>query len=1016
MKKLILIFSIALLPLFTFSQDGTFNNFTSPTFGNLVGLGITDIHPKFESLTMDYDVRASFKSDMLQFFFIPNPTYINTTSGAIPLRQQTKIRTTIKVPYTASCKYGKKSGNMIILAVQDGDERNYTIISLSSFFTKGFAEYGRDGKNHGDIAKLIGLRLDLDVTLKISDSKVVIRKIIESKFPDATENSDENNSSGSNSNNQNSSNSNNSSSSNSNNQYSSNSNNSSNSNTTNTTNTNQNSYANYNAAKNKQAQSRPKTKAEKQRESIERGNAAVARNNAMYENRNAANSNSKTTNNSSGTNSNSTNRTGNSASEQRQKNIEQAEKFKASQDKFWDDFDNSMKKREKEIADLEYFNKRNIGAIASYMVSTSSQKINISDVRNASNPREVIASMQRVKDAVANRKAQISNNYVNTLNFISSNTPTTKAQANSNLTAAGLATGVAIAQAAEAKKAQKEAERVARLKLDNMRSEINSAYNKALNSTLKQAVYSKNSSLEDYALEQHFYYKCLKDDMNSRFSYSNGYWATPSSSCREPSSFQKQRDNSTNLQVAERKMQLFLKYNHDGFKTAALGFAQESINKKENLPGAYAFKAQYSQDIIEQYGSIIYSKKLSKSRNYKYQSLYNQIETNFNKIFYKAVEDEDIAFLTRSLESTLYPDKANSGNTPIEYSIMKDKRNSLSTLLKYNSKIKTASLQNYLLTACKYNSENVFDYFMEKQVPFKKENYKKFTPLEVAFFNEAEGIFSKLISYGADFKSIKKRKSTAEGFAFNMARMLIVSAIQNKDNRLIYEADKFYNLGDVYYFAEIVKDKRATENKTNHILSARIQNKDISDSEGKTLLHHAIINNNYPFFKALLDQGYPEDIRDKSSKFPIEYINQLSYNNSKILQMLKQTNMNKNVVSKEGVPLMHSLMYSQRNFFETLLVGNQFDVNIQGKNDWTALHYAARDGDYNTCNLLLANGADKYITDKWGRTPFHVARERKGSQLNGQKVSNRDYNLAIRALRIPLKARRELLTLKYILR
>jgi len=56
-----------------------------------------------------------------------------------------------------------------------------------------------------------------------------------------------------------------------------------------------------------------------------------------------------------------------------------------------------------------------------------------------------------------------------------------------------------------------------------------------------------------------------------------------------------------------------------------------------------------------------------------------------------------------------------------------------------------------------------------------------------------------------------------------------------------------------------------------------------------------------------------------------------------------------------------------------LLYNNGADINIQDKQGWTPLHWAARYGREATVELLLDKGADINIQDKQGWTPLHWA-------------------------------------------
>ena len=78
---------------------------------------------------------------------------------------------------------------------------------------------------------------------------------------------------------------------------------------------------------------------------------------------------------------------------------------------------------------------------------------------------------------------------------------------------------------------------------------------------------------------------------------------------------------------------------------------------------------------------------------------------------------------------------------------------------------------------------------------------------------------------------------------------------------------------------------------------------------------------------------------------------------------------------------LHPLMYACRAD-KTLdipkaryLIELGADVNAVGPQGRTALHYAARGGTTELCELLLVAGADETVTDKEGRTPLDIAQQ-----------------------------------------
>ena len=51
------------------------------------------------------------------------------------------------------------------------------------------------------------------------------------------------------------------------------------------------------------------------------------------------------------------------------------------------------------------------------------------------------------------------------------------------------------------------------------------------------------------------------------------------------------------------------------------------------------------------------------------------------------------------------------------------------------------------------------------------------------------------------------------------------------------------------------------------------------------------------------------------------------------------------------------------------------EVNYANDDGWTAVHFAANNGQVKIFNYLLKNGADLYLKDQLGHTTLHLAAE-----------------------------------------
>ncbi len=80
------------------------------------------------------------------------------------------------------------------------------------------------------------------------------------------------------------------------------------------------------------------------------------------------------------------------------------------------------------------------------------------------------------------------------------------------------------------------------------------------------------------------------------------------------------------------------------------------------------------------------------------------------------------------------------------------------------------------------------------------------------------------------------------------------------------------------------------------------------------------------------------------------------------------------VVNDKGISPLQLAIYNKSAYVPQMLKQTT-RPNKQGMNGWTALHFAAREGNYEAVSQLLRSQADPSITDHWGRTPYRISRE-----------------------------------------
>jgi ankyrin repeat protein len=656
---------------------------------------------------------------------------------------------------------------------------------------------------------------------------------------------------------------------------------------------------------------------------------------------------------------------------------------------------------------LEYHNKRNADVIANQIGGLFQNNININTINYASNPHDVIKKLNDIKYQTKQKKANIEQSFMTSLQLLQMNTPTTKQEANSNLTGLAVTTAAHTIAIAEAQKKQKEAEQLAKKQMDEFRDDLNNTYANAINSSLDQAVYSIDEKTENTAINQYFYLKCVKDKMNREFSYYDADWANPSTSCNEyevPFTNSKSNYNNKNLDIAERKMLLYIKYNYEPFKNISMAYVNQEIKENPKNANSYLLRAKYSTDIITEYADIIYAQSLSNLSSNEQQNA-NKVSDKFSKLFYEAIKSEDINFLKRSLNLSLYPANENEWGTPIANAVRLNKKEAFRLLINANEKLDEETKKNLMLDAAKHDALDVLKTLQNYQVDFKSTSYKDVSPLEKAFYNNSKNVFAYLLKNGENHEKIKNKLQKKEAFDAKKAELLLYASLVNNDINLLENSFSTYQLPLKYYQQAVLENINHSGVKPIDKILKTLNTKDFIDSYGKSALHYAAINDDVEMFYMLIDNGFSTTLKDNYAKTPIDYVVESQKSSKEIVTDLRFSNIDLSL-GNSNIPFLHNTFFADRNNFDNYLKSGQKSINQTGLYGWTLLHYAAREGDVKYVKILLEKGADKNIKDQWGRTPYHIANERKKSHIHtSNNVKNEDYKEVRKLLKEPLKVR-----------
>lgn len=150
-------------------------------------------------------------------------------------------------------------------------------------------------------------------------------------------------------------------------------------------------------------------------------------------------------------------------------------------------------------------------------------------------------------------------------------------------------------------------------------------------------------------------------------------------------------------------------------------------------------------------------------------------------------------------------------------------------------------------------------------------------------------------------------------------------------------------------------------------------NPNLIDNQGNSLLLLAVIKNDFPIFKLLLDSGAAPDFRNErgSPRERLVVMEQAAISeNDGFLRALLEVGADPNTLDsykKHGVLFQSIIATKIKNV--KLLVSYGADVNALGPNEKTPIHTAISIKNYEIANYLLDSGADVTIKNRWGYSP-----------------------------------------------
>ena len=267
---------------------------------------------------------------------------------------------------------------------------------------------------------------------------------------------------------------------------------------------------------------------------------------------------------------------------------------------------------------------------------------------------------------------------------------------------------------------------------------------------------------------------------------------------------------------------------------------------------------------------------------------------------------------------------------------------------------------------------------IEKGANVNTVNRAGYTPLINAIYtsncdDESLAIVKLLISKGADVNHIDRENHSVLTHAHRMRRGDIVKVLEENGARVNHDGER--DNESIRFIRSIASCNPYERNEKKIIESMKEKefNLDYIDSEGNSLLYHAIYNRMMDIAKFLIERGAKVDNDMYGNKL---FYYAIKLNNMDIVNLLIEKGADVNHIDGSGfggTPLIRAIESGEPGIVR-LLIDKDADVNCCGKFGQKPLSVAAKSGDPDIVKLLIKNGADVNHTDRHGNTALDIAR------------------------------------------
>lgn len=305
----------------------------------------------------------------------------------------------------------------------------------------------------------------------------------------------------------------------------------------------------------------------------------------------------------------------------------------------------------------------------------------------------------------------------------------------------------------ERRRLQEQLESNLSTQMSAIRDEILEENSRLRDSYLEAMAFEGDLSKEKYFTNCYDYYDCFSRQIRSEYSYNSSSWYKPR--CSLPTVSYSSRIPNDYVDIAQRKLALYKKYNKEVLMEGVNLFLDAGLAENKQNPKAYFLKSQLETDIINKLFYLQVAITLD-SQNQEYEEQFRSVSSSFNNRFFTAIKNDDQSFISKSIEKGFHLGREEGGISAIEKAIELDKAYILQMLVMNSSDNNNSfpeSGKGLLFHACAVDAlesvKRLISMGVNPEIPDK--NFSGVTALNIALENESQ----KTITYLAANFNIK---------------------------------------------------------------------------------------------------------------------------------------------------------------------------------------------------------------------------------------------------------------------